>query len=231
MMDVTTWWFAADIVVCGWGGCAPIAGGEDALWEAVRSALPSGRTAVVLSIKSNFVSEFFTQHWAAIQRAALPVVLVTSQGDDAPPMPAVWDKLDDPLLVAWFTQNLRVLHPKARPLPIGFEPRWHGPWLPQFLAKSRERAAQSDPHRLLFVNFGHTHISRTELSNVIVSRRWDTWATVTMEFIPKLRRNIVSKTLANTGYSSVMEAIADHKFVLAVRGNGIDTYRTWLVSL
>ena len=78
-MDPLMAWFVSDIAVCVWGGCAPIDEGEDALWAAVKQSLPPGRRAVILATKEEHVREFFEQHWPAIRRAGLPVVLLTSQ--------------------------------------------------------------------------------------------------------------------------------------------------------
>lgn len=225
LVDPLCGWFVADVVACGWGGCAPIEGGEDSLWAAVRRALPANRRAAIVAVKGRFVAQFFEQHWASIQRAGLPVVLVSSHGDVAHPAPALWPLLDDPLLLAWYAQNLWAVHPKARPLPIGFEPRWRTQGTPQRLAAGRSWAASHAPQKLLLVNFGlQTHPYRRYVDELSRARGWSQWATVT-----KVGAEI-KPSVKGTGYASHDLAIADHKFVLAVRGNGIDTFRLWLVS-
>ena len=145
------------------------------------------------------------------------------QGDQGHPLPALWRWLDDDLLVAWYAQNLRVLHPKARPLPIGLEPRWRSTDLPVKVAKGRVWAAEHPPRRLMFVNFGFTHSARRAVNELARKRQWSQWATVTTRGVQ------IHPTLEGTPYKTLFEAIADHKFVLAVRGNGIDTFRLWIV--
>lgn len=153
------------------------------------------------------------------------------QGDQGHPLPALWRWLDDELLVAWYAQNLRVLHPKARPLPIGLEPRWRSTGLPVKVAECRVWAAEHPPRRLMFVNFGFTHSARRAVDELARKHQWSRWATLTTRELQQNRKHVksIQPTLEGTPYKSLFEAIADHKFVLAVRGNGIDTFRLWIV--
>lgn len=60
-----------------------------------------------------------------LHKLQLPYVLVTHNGDLAAPQPEHESLLEDPLLVAWFGQNPRILHPKLVPIPIGFRNRYN----------------------------------------------------------------------------------------------------------
>lgn len=79
----------------------------------------------IIYVKSDVVGMFVDKvldPW--LHRLQLRYVLVTHNGDLAAPQPEHERLLDDPLLVAWFGQNPRVLHPKLVPIPIGVRNRY-----------------------------------------------------------------------------------------------------------
>lgn len=79
----------------------------------------------IIYVKADAVSMFVGKvldPW--LHKLQLRYVLVTHESDFAAPQPDHERLLDDPLLVAWFGQNPRVLHPKLVPIPIGFRNRY-----------------------------------------------------------------------------------------------------------
>ena len=82
-----------------------------------------GRIPIVY-VKIDIVDVFIEkvlEPW--LRRLRLRFVLVTHNGDMPAPAAGHETLLDDPLLVAWFGQNPRIVHPKLVPIPIGFRNR------------------------------------------------------------------------------------------------------------
>jgi hypothetical protein len=140
--------------------------------------------------------------------------------------------LNHPALRAWFAQNPAFKGPpsgplgpaggprppeaKLLPIPLGFENRmWPaGAAIEATIAAAANIPPLSEvaPPKLMYANF-RTHTFpqvRAPLFNRVVSGDLN-WATGPAELSPEQN----------------MQATADHKYVLAPRGNGIDSHRCW----
>ena len=79
----------------------------------------------IIYVKIDIVNVFIEKvvdPW--LRRLQLRFVIVTHNGDAPAPAAGHEALLDDPLLVAWFSQNPRMVHPKLIPIPIGFRNRY-----------------------------------------------------------------------------------------------------------
>lgn len=214
----------ADIIACEElsdnfkGGCRS----DYTIWSEVAVALPKFRKAVIVYVKVDYVGKFYLEHWKYIVASGLRVVLVTHNGDYSVPVDSrshdshfALKLLDDQNLVAWFGQNPSIIHPKLIPIPIGVENRmWHGNM--SSLAAARREAFLAEKKNLakpkwLLANFGVvTDASRAPLLERI--KGWGMSDSITTGIKNSLKF-----------YSDV----ASHRFVLAPRGNGLDTHRLW----
>ena len=159
-----------------------------------------------------------------------PFVLISGQTDSAlTQVAATQSLLADPNLVAWFAQNSDVAHPKLRQIPIGLNCyemcREMDQALSELTRKDRTATAKP-PSKLLFANFGSTHSSRKIVWEHFCgthSRPPVPWATC----VPKSRLMQNNITGGNPQLVGYYKELADHMFVLAPRGNGLDTHRVW----
>lgn len=151
-----------------------------------------------------------------------PFTLVCTDGDNA--IPGEYDLLkirhvlNHPLLVRFYAQNRdRVdFHPKLRPLPIGINAHDYitesieTHQLPDYFRQIQKSHVWSQRKSIILVdvlNKSHTDRERVEY----LCRGHPTFSLLT-------KRMPVRE--AHTLYAS-------HKYVLSVRGNGLDCHRTW----
>ncbi len=153
----------------------------------------------------DFLDEFFEQ---VHPRIGAEYILIVHNTDR--PIPGHHrDRLDDPKILALFTQNLdTTAHPKAHPLPIGLENRhWNRlnrETLQEFKAKQLEKT------HFLYCNFAkETYPAERELVMKLCGYKPYTY------------------TCRRKPYRLFVEDVAKSKFVLAPRGNGLDTHRLW----
>ncbi len=161
-------------------------------------------------VKGDMVQKFFAYYHPRIQS---PYILISHNSDEM--LPGRFQSyLDDPKILAWFTQNPDgTLHPKLHPIPIGVENRHWKPFNVELIAEVKEK--QLPKTDLLYCNF-------------------------TLSTYPK-ERNYVYALFANKPYTLTKSRnnqgwenfhpytheIAASKFVLCPRGNGLDTHRLW----
>ena len=134
-----------------------------------------------------------------------PFILVTHNSDHGVTLEDL-GILNNPFLVKWFAQNCEFSHEKLIALPIGLANRqWGKEKITQLLETTRKYIKS----KLLYANFsGHTHSSRYSLQNIISNMS-----------------NVTNNN--NLPYDKYLEELANHKFCLCPRGNGIDTHRFW----
>lgn len=148
--------------------------------------------------KSDYLDYFFSEH-----APAEPYVLF-SHNSDRPIDRRYKKRLDDPQLLAWFTQNPTFRHPKLRALPIGIaNPVWlHGD-------QAALRRVQLDPPpklRLFDVSFN---------PNTNPSERHRCLVKTDLALSPRV------------AYDVYLSRLSQAYFCISPNGNGIDCVRTW----
>jgi len=111
----------------------------------------------------------------------------------------------------WYSQNVDIIHPRVKSLPIGIENnRWHPKKRGEMIKCLSEKR---DIKNLVYMN----HSIRTDL--------------VRRELLYKMfgDRPWVDAVQGRNGYrfSEYIRDIYNHRFVFCPEGNGIDTHRTW----
>lgn len=114
--------------------------------------------------------------------------------------------LNHPHLKVWMAQNCEFSHPKLRPLPIGIQ---NMQWGANKITALIEVSQRIKKQKLLYVNFSEkTHPSRRLALSALNDMKG-----VTIE--------------SGVNYETYLKNMAQHKFCLCPRGNGIDTHRFW----
>ena len=137
-------------------------------------------------------------------------VLVTHNSDF--PIPGGFEAyLDDPKILAWFGQNVEnYRHPKLHPLPIGLENRCWSNGNPRAIDKKRRLLHTFAKMRLLYNNFtiGTRPTERGRVYEIFKDKAFCHQAT-------------------RKPFDAYLADLAESKFVLSPRGNGLDCHRTW----
>ncbi|HSX25597.1 MAG TPA: hypothetical protein VLE89_01150, partial [Chlamydiales bacterium] len=155
-------------------------------------------------VKTDMIDLFFRE---IHPRLAHPYVLVSHNSDHPAPGPNQ-ALLDDPKLIAWFAQNVEAAHPKLHPIPIGIANRYWGHGNPEVLQNAI--AKPKSKQHLLYFNFTiqNYHAERWPLFHL--------FGYAPFSYRPGKRR-----------FDIYLNDLSSSKFILAPRGNGLDTHRLW----
>lgn len=103
----------------------------------------------------------------------------------------------------WYTTNLDVEHPRMEWLPFGLNNEGPGSdMLPEFVGREKKG--------LLYVNFSPNSLERCRLKQFFSRQPWATF-----------------RDAANLPVEQYLAEVAEHKYVLAPFGCGLDCYRTY----
>ena len=175
-----------------------------------------------------------------------PVVLVTTDGDLGVPSglhPEVARKiLNDPFVVAWFTQNLDVpgFHRKLKPIPIGLDlhtpvGKWRGPRTKarKFLKAFKHRA-QSEARVLRVWSDAHLE---TDLGNMVDefpeehgkpgSSLFETRIELRTAIESGALNSIIDAPKFRLPVEEIWKKYGTYFFVISLPGHGLDCHRTW----
>jgi hypothetical protein len=165
------------------------------------------KTGDTVFVKTDYLEEYFKLIHPQITH---PYILVTHNSDH--PIPGNFaPHLDDPLLFAWFGQNVEnYSHPKLHPIPIGLANRcWrHGDI--ELVKKVQSYVGLFERQQLAYMNFteGTFPTERSLVAKLFQDRPF------CVKEAPK-------------PYDLYLQDLAKSKFVFSPRGNGIDCHRTW----
>jgi len=138
-------------------------------------------------------------------RLSSPFTLISHNSDDGVRADNL-NLLNHPFLLRWFAQNCEFNHEKLSALPIGLTNRQWGEKKYSELISATKEIRKT---KLAYANFRmHTHSSRKGLSNIVSEVKKITYS-------------------QNLEYEEFLLELAQHKFCLCPRGNGIDTHRFW----
>ncbi|HLB41189.1 MAG TPA: hypothetical protein VJJ83_05340 [Candidatus Babeliales bacterium] len=123
--------------------------------------------------------------------------------------------LDDPKLIAWFSQNPDITdHPKFYPIPIGLSNKH---WNHSKLHAEKIATAQQ------------------QLRTIKPVKQYLLYANINVHTCPRVRQPVYDFFIkqpfcswyANRNYADFLNDLAAAKFVLSPHGNGLDCHRTW----
>ncbi|MFA7279081.1 MAG: exostosin family protein [Sterolibacterium sp.] len=137
-------------------------------------------------------------------RLSKPYVLIAHNSDNSVGLDDL-NLLNQPKLTRCWAQNCEVAHTKLSPLPIGLANRQ---WGETKVAQLVEAARHIEKRKLLYVNLSPTHPARVHALAVA--------------------HNFPGATIqSGVSFEQYIASLAQHKFCLCPRGNGIDTHRFW----
>lgn len=165
------------------------------------------RAKGTIFVKTDLLNEFFQN----IHPHLPPYILITHNSDLPIPRP-YQAYLEDPKLIAWFGINVEnFIHNKLHPIPIGITNRYNSVGGDLGLIQQMEdKLSTYRKKHLLYLNFSLNSYpkERYKVYNLFKSKKFC------------LVRD-------NLSYRNYYTDIAESKFVLSPRGNGLDCHRTW----
>jgi hypothetical protein len=156
-------------------------------------------------VSGEMLGQFIEEEHPRIQ---FPYIIVVHNTDRPVPGPYK-DLLDDPKIIAMFTQNTdNTSHRKLHCIPIGLENRqWNAT---NFEVLQRAKAKQLPKRQLLYCNFNvGTYPPERSLVHALFAGAPFCYSD------------------GRKGYEGFADDIASSKFILCPRGNGLDTHRLW----
>lgn len=166
--------------------------------------------AQTIYLEADYIEKFFREDHPFITHPYIIVTGNTGYAADNPIPGPFYAYLDDEKIIGWFTKNVDRAHPKLYPLPIGLANQYWPHGNISIFAKCIQNKNRFNRSKLLYMNFS-TGTCPTE-------------------------RNLVYSLFSNKKFCTVssqkplqsyLEELAQHKFALSPRGNGLDCHRTW----
>lgn len=165
------------------------------------------RKGDVIFVATDYLPKFFGKYHPKIEEK---YVLVTHNGDL--PVPGAFASyLNDPKILAWYGQNVEgVVHHKLHPLPIGIENRYNSNGNPDVVAQAQVECKALAKKFLLYSNFsiGTCPGERGHVAGLFQDKPY-------------------CYVSSRKAYPLYLADLAESKFVLCPRGNGLDCHRTW----
>jgi len=165
------------------------------------------RAGNVIYVQTHWLYHFYHFILPYIQE---PFILVTHNSDD--PVPGHYvHLLDDPRLIAWFSQNCNCsAYPKLHQLPIGISNSIT--WTKNLidLETWRIKSSATEKTILLYLNFSDSTNRKERL------------------YVRSLFKDKpYCFSVANRSFYDYLSDLAHAKFVLSPEGAGVDCFRTW----
>ncbi|KEG10386.1 exostosin [Trypanosoma grayi] len=211
---------------------------------------PSPPSAVVVSVfvQTHFMDKFIECCLRRVPRAdsEWQLLLVSHNSDVSAPFNKrnLYNKkddhsytyqlewvLDNPRVRAWYSTNTAVEHPKLWPIPIGIENFYNAYGRHVDVYREALQRVQQDKNqkltegkKLLFVAFG---LSSYYKYRVEVLRHVKKAFAADASNVTFVHRPSKQKVVTASDVRDYMNTLREHRFVLAPRGNGMDTHRLW----
>jgi hypothetical protein len=163
-----------------------------------------------------------------------PFVVVTGSADFSAPLlshqvgGALGDSaslLGNPLLVAWFAQNMDVIHPKLVPVPIGID--YHSIALPNITEHSWGRPTSAERQDALLQELRCTLPPFHERPITAIMNFKAAGRDVRSRVFETLKDVAGVKTVGGVARSDLWRMYGEFSFVVSPRGYGKDCHRTW----
>lgn len=157
----------------------------------------------IIFLNADFMNYFFSE---VHQHIKSRYILVTHNSDCS--IPGKYENyLDDERLIAWFGQNVNLVHPKLIPIPIGFANRY---WAHGDMDIIKRVVPRDEKKIFLYFNV------------VITTNKAE------REFVHSFFKNKSFCTVSQKKpFEAYLNDLACSKFVVSPPGNGIDCHRTW----
>jgi hypothetical protein len=114
-------------------------------------------------------------------------------------------------VLMWYAQNVNIIHPRVKSIPIGLE---NNIWYPEKKEKMTRKLAQKKKYKN-FVYLNHNvktnPLERQKPYDVLKGQSWMT----------------TGNGANGEGFDNYLDNIYNHPFVICPQGNGMDTHRTW----
>jgi len=165
------------------------------------------RDGDLVFVKGDFLRKFFQKIHPLIKAK---YKLITHNSDESAPGPFA-NYLDDPHILAWYGQNVDgYSHPKLHPIPIGIANREWAHGNIHTIADMQSLVPSIEKSHLLYMNF------------TIATKKDE------RSYVHNLFKDQPYCTISgNKPYKDYLKDLAESKFVLSPRGNGLDCHRTW----
>lgn len=156
----------------------------------------------LIFLKTKYLKKFLKYMHPNI---AAPYILITGNGDEE--APGVFHQLlDDPKLIHWYAMNATLAHPKLTPIPIGAGSM--RPSQKEALIHTLLESPQSK-ETLLYLNFRPDNHPERALA---------------LDYFTKQPFCFVDTSCPQDVF---LQRVAQSKYVVCPRGNGLDTHRVW----
>jgi len=151
-----------------------------------------------------FVKTDYLDWFLSVREINTPITLITAVSDCSPSESAYEKLLANPNVKRWIGCNITVSHPKIYKVPIGVgEPERQNGNHEELLRLHASRIPWEEKSDIICIPYhGNTHGSRT-----------------------------LEPTLPKLPFGEYMTEIGKHKFVISMRGNGVDTHRVCEILL
>lgn len=194
--------------------------------EAGLAALNEAR---VVFVYSDMIDDFLGKIFPLLKQ---PIVLIT-HNSDASVDERYGAALDNPQIISWFAQNVKLDHPKLTALPIGIA---NAQWRHGDVAALARVAARAHPWRSgLYVNFEVStnpkllgpllEALRTKRFSVMGRRR--PLHSHILQWVANLCGVSCTVNDRLQPYPAYLADMAQWRFCVSPPGNGIDCHRTW----
>lgn len=161
---------------------------------------PKENEILRIFVKIDYIHIFFTI------KKEKPYILYTHNGD-LPVDDSCLKYFDDPFLIKWYGQNVMIIHPKLKSIPIGIaNEMWpHGDEkvFNEVINQNLEK------QRLIYVNF--------DVNTNPIERNY------CLKHLAKNNLHIQPKL----PFKKYLEEVAKSYFVVSPNGNGVDCHKTW----
>jgi len=152
-----------------------------------------------------YVKELFT----LIKNHSKQVVVITHNSDQ---------NIDESFImpdnvIKWYAQNVNVIHPRIKSIPIGLE---NTRWFPHLNKMSKIQDKMGEAHKIknaVYMNHNPktNYEKRGLLYQLFGNKHWIT----------------IEKGMNGSNFDNYLNNLHSHLFVICPEGNGMDTHRTW----
>lgn len=166
----------------------------------------------IIFVQVELLDNFFNNYHPYITSK---YVLISHNGDLSAPG-KFRNFLDDDKIIAWFGQNPDCVHPKFYPIPIGL-PSQNYPFANvELIRRFRQSLPMIKKDKLLYMNFRtFTHPSRLPIRDLFYNKSYC------------YKPFSGSSQYDRKEPEIYFREMAESKFILSPRGNGLDCHRTW----
>ncbi len=170
----------------------------------------------IIFLKTDLAIRFFERLHPQISN---PYILITHNSDLSPIFLAAYDHpqkytlekyLNDPKLIVWFAQNIDLVHPKLKPIPIGIANNYNSHGKIETFLQATKNVPSLDTRSIhVYLNFAITNSSKRK------------------PVIDYFREKSFAYFATPKPSAQYLEEMKRYRYVICPPGNGLDCHRTW----